>query len=56
MAAFSDVVRNVRDVVETPLTQPLDFVHVFLIVGVVLIAIGFWHLILSHLGDKLTVE
>jgi hypothetical protein len=41
------VVNNVRDLIETPLTQPLDTVHLFLIVGIVLVAIGAWALIFS---------
>ena len=47
------VVTHVRNLVETPFTEPLDAVHLFLIVGVVLISIGFWHLILGELSRAL---
>lgn len=46
--ALANLVENVRDIIETPLTQPLDMVHVFLIVGVVLVSIAFWLMLMSY--------
>lgn len=44
-----NVIQNVKDAVETPLTQPVDAEHLFLIVGIVIVAIGFWFMVLSHI-------
>lgn len=55
--AIRDIIQNVRDVVETPLVQPLDMLHVFLITGLVLVSVALWTIVLSHLHMKLpTVE
>jgi hypothetical protein len=54
--ALATLVRNIRDLVETPLTQPLDTVHMFLIVGIVLVAIAAWRLIISHADQVLPLE
>lgn len=54
--SLATVVTNIRDAVEAPLTERLDMVHLFLIVGVIIVAFGFWVLVLSHLRDALPVE
>lgn len=53
---FADLVHNVRDAVEAPLTEPLDAVHLFLIVGIVIVSIGAWFLILSSLREVVPIE
>lgn len=50
------LVSNVRDLVETPLTQPLNATHLWLIVGIIIVSVGFWYLILDHLHTALPVE
>jgi hypothetical protein len=53
---MGNLVASIRDLVETPLTQPLDPVHLWLIVGIVIVSVGFWYLILDHLHTALPVE
>lgn len=50
------MVSNVRDAVEAPLTQPLNAEHLFLMVGIVIVAWGFWVMVLAHLRELLPVE
>lgn len=54
--ATINLVHNIRDAVEAPLSERLDAVHLFLIVGVVIVAWGFWVMILAHLREMLAVE
>lgn len=50
------LVANVRDLVEAPLTQPLDMVHLFAIVGIVIISWGFWLMVLAHINRVVAEE
>lgn len=54
--ALRNVIENVRDAVEAPLTEPLDAEHLFLMVGIIIVAWGFWVMILAHLRQLLPVE
>jgi hypothetical protein len=54
--ALANVLVNIRDAVEAPLTERLNAEHLFLIVGVVVIAWGFWVMVLGHLREVLPVE
>lgn len=51
--AFRDMVNNVRDLVEAPLTEPLNAVHLSLIVGIIIIAWGGWMLLFSTMREAL---
>ena len=54
--SMKNVITNVRDAVEAPLTEPLDAEHLFLMVGIIIIAWGFWVMVLAHLRELLPVE
>ena len=45
------VVENVRNAVETPLTQPLDAVHLFWLIGAGIMFAIAWFFILHGIGQ-----
>lgn len=46
---MSGVVKQVKSWIDEPFTTPLDTVQIFLLVGIVLVAVLAWNMILFHI-------
>ena len=49
MSAVANVWSDVMGLLSTPITKDLDVKHLFLLVGVVIIAIAIWAVLLSYI-------
>lgn len=44
-----DIIGTIRDEIEAPLKQPMDLLHLGLLIGLIMVIAVLWHRVLVHL-------